>query len=109
MKLGILSNVSTMFVVAIILEFILKLRFPTDVSNETHIEFCVFLKQLWDCEYKPINPQEIRLPVPQPPSDRLLAAVEAFYSPPSHDRPRDRFVHPPFYDITYQLAYLIIN
>jgi len=47
------------------------------------------LVQLWDCEYKPINPQEIRLPVPQPPSDRLLAAVEAFYSPPSHDRPRD--------------------
>ena len=40
----------------------------------------------------PINPQEIRLPVPQPPSERLLAAVEAFYSPPSHDRPRDRSV-----------------
>jgi len=25
-----------------------------------------------------------------PPTDRLLAAVEAFYSPPSHERPRDR-------------------
>lgn len=26
-----------------------------------------------------------------PPSERLLAAVEAFYSPPSHDRPRNRY------------------
>ena len=58
------------------------------------LDFVLFSKQLWDCEYKPINPQEIRLPVPQPPNDRLLAAVEAFYSPPSHDRPRDRLVQP---------------
>ena len=73
------------------------------------LNFVLFLKQLWDCEYKPINPQEIRLPVPQPPSDRLLAAVEAFYSPPSHDRPRDRLVHPPFYEIAHQVACLIIS
>jgi calcium homeostasis ER protein len=26
-----------------------------------------------------------------PPSERLLAAVEAFYSAPSHERPRDRY------------------
>ena len=39
--------------------------------------------------YKPLDPDRIRLPPPQPPSDRLLAAVEYFYSPPSHDRPRD--------------------
>lgn len=47
------------------------------------------LVKLWDCEYKPIDPKDIRLPIPQPPSERLLAAVEAFYAPPSHDRPRD--------------------
>ena len=46
--------------------------------------------QLWDCEYKPIDPKDIRLPIPQPPSERLLAALEAFYAPPSHDRPRDK-------------------
>ena len=45
--------------------------------------------QLEDGDYKALNPKDIRLPPPQPPSDRLLAAVEAFYSPPSHERPRD--------------------
>lgn len=47
------------------------------------------LIKLWDCEYKSLDARELRLPIPQPPSERLLAAVEAFYSPPSHDRPRD--------------------
>lgn len=46
--------------------------------------------QLEDHEYKPLDPKDIRLPPPMPPSERLLAAVEAFYSPPSHDRPRNR-------------------
>ena len=41
-------------------------------------------------DYKPIDPAALRLPAPQPPSERLLAAVEAFYSPPSHERPRNR-------------------
>lgn len=49
--------------------------------------------QLEDCDYKPLDPKDIRLPPPMPPSDRLLAAVEAFYSPPSHDRPRNRYKH----------------
>ncbi|TNN61733.1 Calcium homeostasis endoplasmic reticulum protein [Liparis tanakae] len=44
---------------------------------------------LEDYDYKPLDPKDIRLPPPMPPSDRLLAAVEAFYSPPSHDRPRN--------------------
>ncbi|MEQ2216406.1 hypothetical protein XENOCAPTIV_015743 [Xenoophorus captivus] len=35
---------------------------------------------------------QVWLPPPMPPSDRLLAAVEAFYSPPSHDRPRNRYM-----------------
>uniref|UniRef100_A0A8C0GQW9 Calcium homeostasis endoplasmic reticulum protein n=1 Tax=Chelonoidis abingdonii TaxID=106734 RepID=A0A8C0GQW9_CHEAB len=47
------------------------------------------LVKLEDHEYKPLDPKDIRLPPPMPPSERLLAAVEAFYSPPSHDRPRN--------------------
>lgn len=47
------------------------------------------LVKLEDCDYKPLDSKDIRLPPPMPPSDRLLAAVEAFYSPPSHDRPRN--------------------
>uniref|UniRef100_A0A452EIL3 Calcium homeostasis endoplasmic reticulum protein n=1 Tax=Capra hircus TaxID=9925 RepID=A0A452EIL3_CAPHI len=49
------------------------------------------LVKLEDHEYKPLDPKDIRLPPPMPPSERLLAAVEAFYSPPSHDRPRNRY------------------
>ena len=52
------------------------------------------LLQLEDHEYKPLDPKDIRLPPPMPPSERLLAAVEAFYSPPSHDRPRNRYGTP---------------
>lgn len=40
-------------------------------------------------EYKSIDPKDIRLPPPLPPSERLIAAVEAFYAPPTHDRPRN--------------------
>ncbi|KAH3773668.1 hypothetical protein DPMN_175036 [Dreissena polymorpha] len=47
------------------------------------------LVKLEDHDYRPLDPRDIRLPPPMPPSDRLLAAVEAFYSPPFHDRPRD--------------------
>nr|CAD7203218.1 unnamed protein product [Timema douglasi] len=43
-----------------------------------------------DSEYRSLDPDSIRLPPPAPPSERLLAAVEAFYAPPCHDRPRDR-------------------
>ncbi|XP_022918336.2 calcium homeostasis endoplasmic reticulum protein [Onthophagus taurus] len=47
------------------------------------------LIKLEDTAFKPLDPTLIRLPPPAPPSDRLLAAVEAFYAPPSHERPRD--------------------
>lgn len=47
------------------------------------------LVKLEDFGYKPLNPEDIRLPPPAPPSERLLAAVKAFYTPPGHDRPRD--------------------
>ncbi|XP_016121774.1 calcium homeostasis endoplasmic reticulum protein-like, partial [Sinocyclocheilus grahami] len=47
------------------------------------------LVKLEDHDYKPLDPKDIR-PLPtKPPSDRLLAAVEAFYILPSHDRPRN--------------------
>ena len=36
-----------------------------------------------------LDPKAIRLPPPLPPSERLMAAVDAFYAPPSHDRPRN--------------------
>ena len=52
----------------------------------------LFLTKLPDVDYKPLDPTALRLPAPQPPSERLLAAVEAFYSPPSHERPRNRSV-----------------
>lgn len=45
--------------------------------------------QLEDDNYKPIDPKDIRLPPPCPPSEKLIQAVEAFYAAPSHERPRD--------------------
>ena len=39
--------------------------------------------------YKPIDPKKIRLPRPMPPTPALMAALEQFYAPPSHERPRD--------------------
>ena len=47
------------------------------------------LVKLEESGYKPLDPALIRLPPPQPPNERLLAAVELFYSGPSHERPRD--------------------
>ncbi|KAF7279182.1 hypothetical protein GWI33_007591 [Rhynchophorus ferrugineus] len=42
-----------------------------------------------DTAYRPLDPKDIRLPPPAPPTKRLLAVVEAFYSQPCHERPRD--------------------
>uniref|UniRef100_T1IH20 Calcium homeostasis endoplasmic reticulum protein n=1 Tax=Strigamia maritima TaxID=126957 RepID=T1IH20_STRMM len=47
------------------------------------------LVKMEETDYCPLDPDQIRLPPPAPPSDRLLAAVELFYSPPSHERPRN--------------------
>ncbi|XP_068208038.1 calcium homeostasis endoplasmic reticulum protein-like isoform X2 [Palaemon carinicauda] len=43
-------------------------------------------------KYRPLDPSELRLPPPTPPSERLLRAVENFYAPPSHEKPRNRLV-----------------
>nr|XP_054763987.1 calcium homeostasis endoplasmic reticulum protein-like isoform X1 [Lytechinus pictus] len=47
------------------------------------------LVSLEDTDYNPLDSEDIRLPPPQAPSERLLAAVEAFYAPPSRDAPRN--------------------
>ncbi|XP_053602508.1 calcium homeostasis endoplasmic reticulum protein isoform X2 [Plodia interpunctella] len=47
------------------------------------------LIMLEDDRYKPLDPAHIRLPPPAPPNERLLAAVDAFYAAPNHERPRD--------------------
>lgn len=48
------------------------------------------LIRLEDYEYKPLNPDDLRLPPPAPPTERLLNAIEAFYALPSRDCLRDR-------------------
>lgn len=68
----------------------------------------VFVAQLEDCDYKALDSKDIRLPPPMPPSDRLLAAVEAFYSPPSHDRPRNRYTHTPSYSLSLQIKKMVV-
>lgn len=65
---------------------------PTAPYYELPAGLMVPLIRLEDCSYKSLNPDDVRLPAPGPPSERLLQAVEAFYSPPSHDRPRDGYV-----------------
>ncbi|XP_035793948.1 calcium homeostasis endoplasmic reticulum protein-like [Anopheles albimanus] len=47
------------------------------------------LIRLEDFSYHSLDPDEIRLPPPTPTNDRLVSAVEAFFAPPSHERPRD--------------------
>ncbi|KAI5645246.1 surp module domain-containing protein [Phthorimaea operculella] len=47
------------------------------------------LIMLEEDRYRPLDPATIRLPPPAPPNERLLAAVDAFYAAPNHERPRD--------------------
>lgn len=63
---------------------------PTLQYYDLPAALIVPLIKLPDCDYKPLNPADLRLPPPQPPSQRLLAALEQFYAPPMHDSPRDR-------------------
>lgn len=62
---------------------------PTLPYFELPAGLMVPLIRLEDYNYKPLKPDSIRLPPPTPPNERLLSAVEAFYAPPSHERPRD--------------------
>ena len=47
------------------------------------------LVKMEDSGYRPLDPDCIRLPPPQPSTERLLKIVDLFYSGPSHDTPRD--------------------
>ncbi|KAL3270232.1 hypothetical protein HHI36_009287 [Cryptolaemus montrouzieri] len=62
---------------------------PTNPYYDLPAGLIVPLIKLEDTSYKPLDPKDIRLPPPAPPSDRLVAALEAFYSLPTHERPRD--------------------
>lgn len=64
---------------------------PTVPYYELPAGLMVPLIRLEDCSYKPLDSEDIRLPAPAPPSERLIAAIEAFYAPPSHERPRDGY------------------
>jgi len=66
-----------------------KALIPTLPYFDLPAGLMVPLIKMEDSGYKPINPKDIRLPPPIPPTERLLAAIDAFYAPPSHERPRD--------------------
>ena len=42
-----------------------------------------------DFDFKPLDPGKLRLLAPEPPSERLMLALDAYYDQPSRDRPRD--------------------
>lgn len=50
------------------------------------------LIRLEDYNYKPLDPQDIRLPPPAPQTERLTNALAAFYALPTRDMPRDKYV-----------------
>nr|XP_054920425.1 calcium homeostasis endoplasmic reticulum protein-like isoform X1 [Dermacentor andersoni] len=62
---------------------------PTMPYYELPAGLIVPLVKLEDSDYRPLDPQDLRLPPPAPPSEALMQAVEMFYSPPSHERPRN--------------------
>ncbi len=66
-----------------------KALIPTLPYYELPAALMVPLVKLEDSGYKPLDPSSIRLPPPTPPTERLLQALDLFYAPPSHDRPRD--------------------
>ena len=66
-----------------------KQLIPTLPYYDLPAGLMVPLIPLEEVGYKPIDPKKIRLPPPTPPTAALIAALEQFYAPPSHERPRD--------------------
>lgn len=64
-------------------------QIPTAPYYDLPAGLMVPLIRLEDYNYKSLDPADIRLPAPAPQSERLTNALNAFYSAPSHDRPRD--------------------
>ncbi|KAL5291724.1 CHERP family protein [Megaselia abdita] len=62
---------------------------PTAPYYDLPAGLMIPLIHLEDYNYKPLYPEDIRLPPPTPQNERLVNALTAFYSAPSHDRPRD--------------------
>lgn len=81
---------------------------PTVPYYELPAGLMVPLIRLEDCSYRPLDPEDIRLPAPIPPSERLLQAIEAFYSLPSHDRPRDGYTFCFYCMLHFKLFQLIV-
>ena len=50
----------------------------------------VYFLQLFEHGYRALDPKLIRLPPPQMPTERLLAAVEEFYKEDTEDKPRNK-------------------
>ena len=50
------------------------------------------LVHTWQKKFVPLDPAKLRLPMPTPPTERLLAAVESFYQPPCQNSPRNWLV-----------------
>lgn len=72
-----------------IMAFDEKQLIPTLAYYDLPAGLMVPLIPLDEFGYKPIDPKQIRLPRPIPPTAAMLAALEQFYAPPSHERPRD--------------------
>lgn len=68
-------------------------QIPSAAYYDLPAGLMVPLIRLEDYRYKPLNPEEIRLPPPTPQNERLTNALAAFYALPTHDRPRDKYVH----------------
>ena len=65
-------------------------QIPTAAYYDLPAGLMVPLIRLEDYNYKPLDPSLIRLPPPAPQNERLTNAMAAFYSLPTHDRPRDK-------------------
>lgn len=62
----------------------------------------ISLIQLEDTDYdKPLDPDDVHLPPPALPTERLLAAVEQFYCPPTHERTRNKYFFLPCHKLIW--------
>lgn len=68
-------------------------QIPSAAYYDLPAGLMVPLIRLEDYRYKPLDPVDIRLPPPAPQNERLTNALAAFYSLPTHDRPRDKYVN----------------
>lgn len=76
---------------------------PTAPYYDLPAGLMIPLIHLEDYNYKPLFPDDIRLPPPTPQNERLVNALTAFYAAPSHDRPRDKYVY--LYSFLYFLRF----